>query len=240
MRDFRNAFTLIELLVVISIIAILASMLLPAIGTVRASAKQSACINNQRQVMMAVMAYADANDGITPPADGRPPPAGSGDIAGSLPLMLMYYEFISADPIIWTAASPPTVWNDAALRWPNTVSCPAVDPGSANTRWYYTPRWFPTAVGGERFVGPGGSVLLASLRPAVPYLAETCKGDTPLHSGGYWWNQTGGAYGPSSGRIRLTHRGKAVVSWKDGHTQARTSAQLMGEDGVLTTPWSSP
>jgi prepilin-type N-terminal cleavage/methylation domain-containing protein/prepilin-type processing-associated H-X9-DG protein len=61
-----SGFTLIELLVVISIIAVLASLLLPAIGMVRDQALKISCLNNVRQVGMAFLAYAGDNEGYLP------------------------------------------------------------------------------------------------------------------------------------------------------------------------------
>jgi prepilin-type N-terminal cleavage/methylation domain-containing protein/prepilin-type processing-associated H-X9-DG protein len=60
------AFTLIELLVVISIIAILASMLMPVLGMVRSSARGAVCGSNMRQCVMAIEMYLEQNESYFP------------------------------------------------------------------------------------------------------------------------------------------------------------------------------
>src|SRR5215831_4485775 len=60
------AFTLIELLVVIAVIAILAALLLPALGRAKEQGKAAACISNLRQIGVAIQLYVSENNNRLP------------------------------------------------------------------------------------------------------------------------------------------------------------------------------
>ena len=87
------AFTLIELLVVIAIIAILAAMLLPALSAAKASAIQTKCLNNLKQINLAMVMYcSDSHD--TTPGENTAPLYDPFDEVGSGGIWWWYKELL--------------------------------------------------------------------------------------------------------------------------------------------------
>jgi prepilin-type N-terminal cleavage/methylation domain-containing protein/prepilin-type processing-associated H-X9-DG protein len=70
----RRGFTLIELLVVIAIIAVLIALLLPAVQAAREAARRAQCVNNLKQIGLAVHNYVSSMEAL--------PPAGSSQVLG--------------------------------------------------------------------------------------------------------------------------------------------------------------
>ncbi|MEC8987831.1 MAG: prepilin-type N-terminal cleavage/methylation domain-containing protein [Verrucomicrobiota bacterium] len=65
-RKKKRAFTLIELLVVIAIIAILAALLLPALAKAKQKGQSTVCLNDLKQVGLAMLMFADEHDDMIP------------------------------------------------------------------------------------------------------------------------------------------------------------------------------
>src|SRR5688572_12831139 len=106
-RQFRHgppsrmarAFTLVELLIVIGIIAVLISILMPAIGKAREEAKKTACQSNLRTLGQAMFMYANGNRERLP--NGNPPLVYT-DYNGANRVMVDFNnEFVKSPRVFW-------------------------------------------------------------------------------------------------------------------------------------------
>ncbi len=139
-------FTLIELLVVISVIAILAGMLLPALGSAKTLATRMICSNNQKQILTMHATYsADYNDVILPPLgqirtyDDK----GTRNDRAVLPGMRKMLEHAKMVPP-----------NTSIVRNPKIIFCPAVENKGLD---YYTEKIDIGLESGYGIGGPGSS-----------------------------------------------------------------------------------
>ena len=133
----KRSFTLIELLVVIDIIAILAGMLLPALGKVKEKAYATQCLNNLRQQSLSVSGYlSDYNDFLPTMVQGS-----FIDVTPGAPYSKMdTFRFCMLN----YAKLPYVVTNGSSGQWKsvpgNILQCPAdtrsLTPPAGNTEWY--------------------------------------------------------------------------------------------------------
>lgn len=218
----QRAFTLIELLVVISIIAVLASMLLPAITLVRGAAKKTVCGNNMRQVYLGIVAYTADWDGI---------------------VMYGFNKFPGwiQDPKAWgenwgqTAA----VFMELPINYPiprsqvGVFNCPenilqsmVQGTGSGQSETSYTGNCWNTldAPWDGRFFG----APVARLQRAGEVLAfweGACFRSEP-------WSNDGGSTIPATSvgmrNVRYAHKGRTNLMFADGHVDSTALLNYRG------------
>lgn len=214
-RRLRKGFTLVELLVVIAIIGVLVALLLPAVQAAREAARRTTCVNNLRQIGVAMQNYHDANNEL-PAATTY----GAGSPTGFAwpPLIFPYMELQtlrsgidavrdqhlarpngSARPF-WNGSSFASLLEPLLLTPVGAFACPsdpqASDPfldNRGNSGQGYAPGpWNPTRVHGLWYP--------VSIGPTNPDGCDFCpnqgKGEFKwCCTGCSWGTQGAGAYG---------------------------------------------
>jgi prepilin-type N-terminal cleavage/methylation domain-containing protein/prepilin-type processing-associated H-X9-DG protein len=123
--DVRCGFTLVELLVVIGIIAVLISLLLPALNKARAAALDVTCQSNLRQICQAALMYATEWKGVMPRADSEYP-SGSPATAIRIEDWLKQIEPYIKTQVLPAPRSPSVSWKETKLyicpRYPGALT----------------------------------------------------------------------------------------------------------------------
>ena len=221
-----NSFTLIELLVVIAIIAILAAMLLPALGAVKETSKTATCQNNLKQWGIGLNLYSDMfndyfcsfNVGNNPeaPADAKSPRRYSHYYAYPRILIAPKYTFDQwvSRPSVAVCPSDPLDWRterNESIK-DKYDSCyimnGAVGLAKPHSNWACSrDEAFKT-----RSKCPNPSKIV--------YMSEGLR-DRNLDRYGQFvsdvaWNSATGPQ-PGVGRVSTPHKKAAVNLWLDGH-----------------------
>jgi prepilin-type N-terminal cleavage/methylation domain-containing protein/prepilin-type processing-associated H-X9-DG protein len=206
----KRGFTLIELLVVIAIIAILAAILFPVFAKAREKARQTACLNNQKQISRAMLLYLQDNDELYP---GYTLVQGSwtGWLWETALLPYIKYDANNHDNIYW-CPSTADYGGKVSATW-----------GSAHTGWYA--KW------GKSNNEECGSFCHNGWTYGYGESDFKAIAETPFDMDGLWvdsWPNKGdrlprdreNGEDTGMGRIALNrHNGGITVNFADGHTK---------------------
>lgn len=217
-------FTLIELLIVIAIIAILASMLLPALNRAREKARSINCVGNLNTVMKLQTLYADDNDDIIIcyTTDSRP----------------------YAKHLYWTGYTTEAMTPFFCPGTPKALCDKPILPGLTGTAQYYTYGIYNYRSDGAgayyeaRKDRTGSFAFMSS--DSMYYVAKRCKspssvilhGDTRYYRGNYVgtsnWN-----FNPitelNSSSAAVPHSGRGNFAYLDGHVKGLGVRELKAE-----------
>jgi prepilin-type processing-associated H-X9-DG protein/prepilin-type N-terminal cleavage/methylation domain-containing protein len=185
----RVFFTLIELLVTIAIIAILASLLLPALKNVRAKGKEIACAGNLKQISCAFSLYCQDYDGWFPYSTGMP----SGDYwfkdicdyAGGLGESIQYQNRVSC------------------------FKCPSTN-GMSSAGWSYSTDYTMNYNIADGWSSPHNRKISSITNPSQLNLATDGLGG--IYNYGHWDDLSLGVM-----RIQNRHNNGANFLFCDGH-----------------------
>jgi prepilin-type N-terminal cleavage/methylation domain-containing protein/prepilin-type processing-associated H-X9-DG protein len=252
----RKAFTLIELLVVLSIIALLLTFLLPALGQARLQARSSLCKNNIRQLALANLTYAAEN--------GDQLVLGAADIFGANLQRWHGRRETHNQPFDSTRGPLARYLDDGQVK-----QCPAPfhhnQPASMDFEdgcggYGYNQTYLGSRIWQAGFAACSQSTryteirrcastlmfadtAMARLEGSVPYYLEYSFAEPPFFVSS---GQPQPQWGYASPSIHFRHSGRANVAWSDGHVDGQAMVPFAGvnvygvKSALMNLGWFGP
>ena len=226
-----HAFTLIELLVVVAIIAVLVSILLPAVASARERARTISCGSNLRQIGLATQQYLMDNSDWFPAGGYRQwKPA---DWGGSPANNSYYWKSLLGPHLSGTPRKKHSPWvND---WWTPVYACPSVTARPADDTWHMRDYRIAFRNSSSSRYGIAGvdepnddlplSIKIGAVHRAPNLVAWVCEGVAGGLDGFLYANPT--YFYPELG---TRHQGQAEVLWVDGHVSV---SQPVVEDFMI-------
>ncbi len=233
----NRGFTLIELLVVIAIIAILAAMLLPTLARAKAKGQRTVCLNNLRQIGLFMQFYTEENNDTFPAH--RNQGLTTADAGPSLTnwwgTTIVTYGNGRSNLFHDPAIQGKRLDNGTAWQW--SFDCHLVGYGYNGYFLGHHP-YDPDnlVVGGIAFPVGDSFKRSAVLRPSENLVIGDKEpyGNPPMWSSSLWWESAcmdpavveHSSFPTYEGVEPKRHLGLAVVSFNDGHSEARKSETI--------------
>lgn len=215
----RRGLTLTELLTAILIIAILIALLFPFVSRMREKARSAKCVQNLRQIGIALRAHMSENNGRFP--------NGAADVS-------WWRADIHPDPlgICWYDAAAQHLgrntysmrFNDpAADPLPGMFCCPSGHAKPYHPAWPYTGDYAANSNLGNTFNESNPLTLSAVRNPSTtPYVQDTVM----QNNFGAWIFNSG--FSPqANAAFAARHNGKGNILWVDGHVSSLTYHEYM-------------
>ncbi len=238
-----KAFTLIELLVVIAIIAILAAILFPVFAKARERAVTTTCLNNQKQIGVALIQYTEDYDGYYPP--NRFTVAGKGAMIWKDALVGYIDRATKSEKGAQTIYTCPSnnalaknvAWTDESGRWARSY---AYNGGVLYGK--YVKSGGKTDIPSNTDVkNPAGFILLVETRNYQADLGPWMLDGVASPDGSWvnqavqWWNEDSST---KKGCFH-SHGGRSNFVFYDGHAKSFKFAETLS-DPQMWNPWQPP